>query len=91
MTNKNTEKKEVKSAIIPDGELAEVQKEIEPKDLVAVVYNGNISVRTYTLADHGENFRRLARQFADKKSYTVKVQEAPKGIACPSCGHFITL
>ena len=60
---------EVKEEIIP-----EVKKEVKKaKPLVdtALVMNGKIEVRKYTLNDHGEDFIELATEFASKKGYEV--------------------
>ena len=78
--------KEVKSAIIPDGQLAEAQKEISPNP-EAVVYNGKFEVRRYNVKTHGVDFIDLAKDFASKKGYSVELEEAKVGIKCPSCGH----
>lgn len=78
--------KEVKSAIIPDGQLAEPKNETSP-NTEAVVYDGKFEVRRYNVSTHGVDFIDLAKDFASKKNYSVKLEEAKVGIKCPSCGH----
>lgn len=53
----------------------------------AVVYNGSREVRRYSVEEHGENFEKLAEEFASKRNYSVKLEEAKIGVKCPSCGH----
>jgi hypothetical protein len=53
---------------------AKVEKpkvEVRPT-LANVVNTSGQVVRTYTLADHGENFLELAQEFAGKRGYSVK-------------------
>jgi len=61
------------------------------KEQEAVVYNGKIEVRRYSLAMNGENFVELANELANKKQYVVKLEDVKEGIKCPSCGHVFTL
>lgn len=66
----------------------QVEKKVEKvKETVAVVMNGNLEVRRYTLEVHGENFEALANEFASKGNYIVRLEVAKIGIKCPSCGH----
>lgn len=53
----------------------------------AVIKDGNNEVRRYSLNTHGEDFEKLAENFAEKKGYTVEFVEVKPGIRCPSCGH----
>lgn len=64
-----------------------VETTVTPNYDVAVVLNGNYEIRRYSLSEHGENFSELAKDFASKNQYTVKLEEAKVGIKCPSCGH----
>ncbi len=59
----------------------------EPVLVNAVVYNGSREVRRYSFEDHGKNFNDLAEEFANKRNFTVKLEEVKTGIKCPSCGH----
>ena len=43
-----------------------------PKSASLSVYNHNDLIRTYTLAQHGEQFEELAKEFAKKKGYSVR-------------------
>lgn len=70
---------EVKKEVAPKAPKApkakvEVKKEDKKEKSVidtALVMNGKIEVRKYTLNDHGENFIELATEFASKKGYEV--------------------
>jgi len=74
-------KKEVKvktAPKAPKSPKAKVEVEVEKKVKkekpivdIALVMNGKIEVRKYTIQDHGENFVELANEFASKKGYEV--------------------
>lgn len=69
-------KKEVKVKTAPKAPKAKVEvekkvKKEKPIVDIALVMNGKIEVRKYTIQDHGENFVELANEFASKKGYEV--------------------
>lgn len=65
-------KKEVKVKTAPKVPKAKVEvKKEKPLVDTALVMNGKIEVRKYTLNDHGEDFIELATEFASKKGYEV--------------------
>lgn len=82
MANKNIIEKVEVSPEVESVAPAEKSPTIE-----AVVYNGKYEVRRYNLTNHGAGFSELAEDFASKKGYTVKYEEAKQGVKCPSCGH----
>lgn len=70
---------EVKKEVVPKAPKApkakvEVKKEVKKeKPLIdtALIMNGKIEVRRYSIKDHGEDFIELATEFASKKGYEV--------------------
>lgn len=64
------------------------EKEIEVgKNDLAIVLNGSSKVRVYSLKQHGVDFYKLAKQYADHRNLTVELAIAQPGIICPRCGH----
>jgi len=55
----------------------------------AVVLNKGQEVRRYTLEDHGDDFVKLAEQFANDRDYSVRFMQVKAGIPCPSCGYVV--
>lgn len=69
-----------------------IVKEVAPEKVMeAVVYNGKYEIRRYSLSIHGEDYVKLAEDFASKKNYTVRMEEAKVGVKCPACGHLFHL
>lgn len=52
----------------------------------AIVLDGAHEVRRYELVSHGEDFEKLATEFAGDR-YTVKLEKVDAGVVCPKCGH----
>lgn len=48
-------------------------------------------VRRYSLEVHGEEFVKLADEFAKKNDYKVEFKFVEEGIRCPSCGYVFHL
>ncbi len=69
MTTKKVKTEPVVSASV------ETIKKVKVKETfnAAVVKNGKYEVRRYTLVDHGEDFAKLANEFASKKGYQVEL------------------
>lgn len=55
-----TRNTEVEEVVTP-----EVDQVVEEKDAVTVAWR--LGTRTYTKAEHGADFKKLAKEFADKK------------------------
>lgn len=62
---KNTEKEQDAPEITSDGSAAVARDEAKTEATVVDV-NGN-AARTYTKAEHGDDFRKLAEEFASKR------------------------
>jgi hypothetical protein len=76
MAKVKVEKKGVTEGEAPVTEAAEVKPEKKAKTVTRVaVYSGHELVRIYSEADHGEDYETLAKQFATKKNYTLKLIE----------------
>ena len=73
---------EVPSASEPE----KPKKEKAEKPNTAVVYDGKREVRRYTVELHGEDFVKLASEFAKGRGYTVeeKYEDLPQN--CRNCG-----
>lgn len=66
---------------------AEEQVEaVEPAFEVATVFDGANEVRSYNVELHGENFEKLAREFASTRGYRVEMGFLAGKIECPNCG-----
>lgn len=64
------------------------EKEEAPQDVnTAVVYDGKRAVRRYTAESHGQEFKNLADEFAEKKGYSVEYTSVEPRVECPGCGH----
>lgn len=53
----------------------------------AIIYDGKFEVRRYTLHHHGEDFEKIAKDFAKRNNFTVFMENVGDGINCPACGH----
>ncbi len=51
----------------------------------AVVMDGKNVVRTYTLENHGDGFKKLAMEFATKRNYKIELKSMRPAIICPHC------
>lgn len=58
----------------------------EPAYEVATVFDGANEVRSYNVELHGENFIKLANEFAHSRGYRVEMGFLAGKIECPNCG-----
>lgn len=61
------------------------KKELEYN--AAEITDGVNVVRTYTLKDHKSDFEQMARGFAQRKGYGVRMVRLVDETKCPACGH----
>lgn len=54
---------------------------------LANVYDGAHVFRSYDLETHGENFEKLAREFASTRGFRVEMGYLKGKTECPNCGH----
>lgn len=80
--------KEVKAQVV---EQEPIKKDVLSGDAdLAHVMRGVEIVRTYSLAQHGKDFIKLASEYADKRKLVLKLDKFQAGIECPFCGkHFL--
>ncbi len=77
---------ELEAFIASKDNTPEPRKEIE-KYNTAIVMNGNIEVRRYTVETHGKEFANLAASFTQKHSdYRIDMKYVEKPVCCPKCG-----
>lgn len=62
-----------------------------PKANVAIVSHKGQEIRRYSVEVHGNKFVDLARQFAERRDYDVKIIEVKSGVNCPNCGSIVSI
>ena len=62
-------------------------KEFKVEDYnTAIVMDGRKEIRRYTVENHGEDFKSMADDFADKRGYVVTLKDEKPALICPHCG-----
>jgi hypothetical protein len=86
--------KNVSTEPVEDSKIVESLEEVvtEPvedtSENVAIVKNeGTIEIRKYTREVHGEEFAKMAQEFAKRRNYTVELRYVDKRDVCQNCGH----
>ena len=69
----------------PTNKVKEVKEELEDYN-TAVVMDGKKEIRRYTVESHGEDFKSMAHDFADKRGYIVALKDEKSALICPHCG-----
>jgi len=70
----------------------EVKKKAVPKaEFVAIVFDDNTNdkkeIRRYDEGQHGPQYENMAKQFAKKYHYEVRMEEKKPEVTCPKCQH----
>ncbi len=98
---KSIKEKETSSDVVADDEMAKEEKTSHSEKATAtakevsyntaIVMSGGREIRRYTLESHGEDFEKLAREFAGKFNYEVKMDFVVNGVKCPNCSFVFEL